>query len=266
MTLQQEALVEAQKVQLAEMIDAWVQDIIRNSNNDDQADERILESMVDYMGPFKHLLDNCTKLEMTLLVNQYDGFYRFANLLERLAQAIQDGVIEVPEDVPLPPDWTDKPQRVKKKRPRKPKPNRNQQQQQIRRPISFLPALTEVIIGSLAQTEEQNESFTATRHKPHVLDDTIVDRAIWLYEEQLTSIPLHERQLNWWLADEITDAQRYQVKDLQARLPQLKTQTEALLSLLAELKQGTIDRILEMSDEELALKVMRGELKLPGQE
>jgi hypothetical protein len=46
----------------------------------------------------------------------------------------------------------------------------------------------------------------------------------------------------------------------------LKTQTEALLALLAELKQGTIDRILEMSDEELALKVMRGELKLPEQE
>jgi hypothetical protein len=257
--------VEAQKIQLAEMIDTWVQDIVRNSNSDDQVDERILESMVDYMGPFKHLLDNCTKLEMTLLVNQYDGLYRFANLLERLAQAIQDGAIEVPEDAPLPSGWTDKPQRVKKKRPRKPKPKRNQQKQ-IRRPISFLPALTEVIIGSLAQTEEQYESFAAAQHKPHVLDDAIVDRAIWLYEEQLTSIPLHERQLNWWLADEITDAQRYQVKDLQAKLPQLKAQTEALLTLLAELKQGTIDRILEMSDEELALKVMRGELKLPEQE
>lgn len=257
--------MEAQKVELAEMIDAWVQDIVRSSNSDDQANERILESMVDYMGPFKHLLDNCTKLEMTLLVNQYDGFYRFANLLERLAQAIQDGVIEVPEDAPLPPGWTDKPQRVKKKRPRKPKPKRNQQKQ-IQRPLSFLPALTEVIIGSLAQTEEQYESFAAARHKPHVLDDTIVDRAIWLYEEQLTSIPLHERQLNWWLADDITDAQQYQVKDLQAKLPQLKVKTEALLALLAELKQGTIDRILEMSDEELALKVLRGELKLPGQE
>ena len=265
MTQHQEASVEAQKIQLAEMIDTWVQDIVRNSNSDDQVDERILENMVDYMGPFKHLLDNCTKLEMTLLVNQYDGFYRFANLLERLAQAIRDGVIEVPEDAPLPPGWADKPQRVKKKRPRKPRPKRSQQKQ-IRRPISFLPALTEVIIGSLAQTEEQYESFAAARHKPHVLDDAIVDRAIWLYEDQLTSIPLHERQLNWWLADKITDAQRYQVKDLQAKLPQLKAQTEALLTLLAELKQGTIDRILEMSDEELALKVIRGELKLPGQE
>lgn len=221
--------------------------------------------MVDYMAPFKHLLDNCTKLEMTLLVNQYDGFYRFANLLERLAQAIQDGVIEVPEDAPLPPGWTDKSQRVRKKRPRKPKPKRNQQKQ-IRRQISFLPALTKVIIGSLDQTEEQYESFATAQHKPHVLDDTIVDRAIWLYEEQLTSVPLHEQQLNWWLADEITDAQRYQVKDLQAKLPQFKAKTEAILVLLAELKQGAIDRIMEMSDEELALKVLRGELKLPGQE
>ena len=258
--------MEAQKVQLAEMIDDWVQDIVRSSNSDDQADERILESMVDYMGPFKHLLDNCTKLEMTLLVNQYDGFYRFANLLERLAQAIQDGVIEVPEDAPLPPGWTDKPQQVKKKRLHKPKPKRNQKQQQIRRPISFLPALTEVIIGSLDQTEEQYESFVAARQKPHVLDDSIVDRAIRLYEEQLTSIPLHERQLNWWLADEITDSQRYQVQDLRAKLPPLRKKTEELLALLSELKKGTIDRILEMSDEELALKVLRGDLKLPGQE
>jgi len=257
--------MEAQKVQLAEMIDAWVQGIVRSSNSDEQADERILESMVDYMGPFKHLLDNCTKLEMSLLINRYDGFYRFANLLERLAQAIQDGVIEVPEDAPMPPGWIDKPQRVKKKRPRKPKPKRHQQKQ-IRRPISFLPALTEVIIGSLAQTEEQHDSFAAARHKPHVLDDAIVDRAIRLYEEQLTAIPLHERQLNWWLADEITDAQRYQVQGLQAKLPPLREKTEELLALLSELKEGTIDRILEMSDEELALKALRGELKLPGQE
>lgn len=257
--------MDAQKVQLAEIIDTWVQDIVRNSHGDDQADERILESMVDYMGPFKHLLDNCTKLEMTLLVNQYDGFYRFANLLERLAQAIQDGVIEVPEDAPMPPGWMDKPQRVKKKRPRKPKPKRHQQKQ-IRRPISFLPALTEVIIGARDQTEEQYESFAAARHKPHVLDDTIVDRAIWLYEEQLTAIPLHEQQLSWWLSDDISDAQRYQVQDLRAKLPSLREKTEELLALLVELKAGTIDRILEMSDEELALKVMRGELNLPGQE
>ncbi|MEM7798704.1 MAG: hypothetical protein AAF633_05915 [Chloroflexota bacterium] len=257
--------MDVQRVQLAERIDAWVQNIVRTSDNDDQVDERILVSMSEYMRPFKHLLDNCTKPEMDLLINRYDGLYRFADLLERLAKAIQDGVIEVPKDAPLPPGWADKPQHMKKKRPRKPK-SKQRQQKQIRRPITFLPALTEAIIGSLAQTAEQYDTFAEARHKPHVLDDAIVDRAVRLYEEQLTSIPLHERQLNWWLEDQISEAQQYQVKDLRAKLPQLKDKTEALLALLAELKQGTIDRILEMSDEELALKVLMGELKLPGQE
>jgi hypothetical protein len=81
-----------------------------------------------------------------------------------------------------------------------------------------------------------------------------------LYEDQLSFIPLHEQQLNWWLSENITDAQRSQVEDLLARLPLLREKTEALLALLADLKQGTIDRILEMSDEELGWKFLRGEL------
>jgi hypothetical protein len=253
--------MDTEKVRLAETIDTWVQDIVRQSSSDEQADEQILENMIDYMGPFKQLMDTCTKLEMNLLIQRYDGFYRFANLLERLAQAIQDGVIEVPEDAPLPPGWATKSQPPRKKRPRKPKPKRHQKKQkQIRRDISFLPTYTELIMGELAQTEEQYASFAAAKHKPHVLDDAIVDRAIKLYEDQLSFIPLHEQQLNWWLSEKITDAQRYQVEDLLAKLPALREITEQLLALLAELKKGTIDRILEMSDEELGWKFLRGEL------
>ena len=253
--------MDAEKLQLAETIDTWVQGIVRQSSSDEQADEQILENMIDYMEPFKQLLDTCTKLEMNLLIQRYDGFYRFANLLERLAQAIQDGVIEVPEDAPIPPGWPTKPQRPRKKRPRKPKPKRHQKKQkQIRRDISFLPTYTELIMGELAQTEEQYASFAAAKHKPHVLEDALVDRAVKLYEDQLSFIPLHEKQLNWWLSENITDAQRYQVEDLQAKLPVLREKTEELLALLAELKQGTIDRILEMSDEELGWKFLRGEL------
>ncbi len=248
--------MDAQKLRLAQTIDTWVQDIVRQSSSDEQADEQILENMIDYMEPFKQLLDTCTKLEMNLLIQRYDGFYRFANLLERLAQAIQDGVIEVPEDAPMPPGWV-----TKSQRPRKPKPKKHQnKQKQVRREISFLPTYTELIMGELAQTEEQYASFAAAKHKPHVLDDAIVDRAVKLYEDQLSFIPLHEQQLNWWLSENITDAQRYQVEDLLAKLPSLREKTEELLALLAELKQGTIDRILEMSDEELGRKFLRGEL------
>jgi transposase-like protein len=260
--------MNAAKRRLAEMIDTWVNEIARNSTSDEQTDERILESMYDYMAPFKQLIDTCTPLEMTMLVNQYDGFYRFANLLERLAQGIQDGVISVPENVPMPANWPEQPK--KKKRPRKPKTKRQQekqqqqaQPQQIRRDITFLPIYTELIIGELAQTQEQYETFSAARDKPHVLDDTIIDRAVKAYEEQLTFIPLHEKQLNWWLSESLSDAQQFQVKDLKKKLSVLQETTEQLLTLLAELRKGTIDRILGMDDEELGRKILSGEIKPP---
>jgi hypothetical protein len=54
-------------------------------------------SMADYMGTFKQLLDTCTGKEMDPLCERYDGFYRFAKLLETLAEGIADGSIPVPE-------------------------------------------------------------------------------------------------------------------------------------------------------------------------
>ncbi len=149
--------MDAEQIQLAEMIDKWVNDIAGSSVSGEQVDGRILESAVNYMIPFKQLLDSCTSLEMQVLINKYDGLYRFANLLERLAEAIQDGAIDVPQNVPLPAEWGQPPKK-KKGNPRKKNlkhPLGKKKQQQIRRDISFLPTYTEIIIGELAQTEEQ---------------------------------------------------------------------------------------------------------------
>ena len=242
--------MNAEKVRLAETIDTWVLSVL----NQGGGDEQILEGMHAYMDTFKQLLDTCTRLEMTLLAQRYDGFYRFANLLERLAQAIADGVIEVPPDAPL-PDSQDKP---RKPRVLKPKPKRQTaKQQQIRHAIDMLPFFTEMILGTLQNTEEQYASFLAARPKPHVLDDAIVDRALRLYQAQLEDIALHEQQMRWWLAEPLTEAQRFQVNDLLTKLAVLRDINLALLDLLAELKQGTIDRILAMDDEELGRHVLR---------
>lgn len=54
-------------------------------------------SMADYMGTFKQLLDTCSGEDMDALCDRYDGFHRFAKLLERLAEGIADGSIPVPE-------------------------------------------------------------------------------------------------------------------------------------------------------------------------
>ncbi len=127
----------------------------------------------------------------------------------------------------------------------------------------FWKAQSTIIIGELAQTEEQYDLFNQARNKPHALDDSIIDRAVKTYEEQLTFIPLHEKQFNWWLSENLTDAQQYQVGDLKNKLPMLQEKTEQLLALLVELRKGTINRILEMDDEELGRKVLSGEIPPP---
>lgn len=81
-----------QREQLAQKIDAWVMDITSKGGGD----EEILEGMYDYMALFKKIMDTAAPGELDALALKYDGFCRFANLLERLAEAIADGAIEVP--------------------------------------------------------------------------------------------------------------------------------------------------------------------------
>lgn len=61
-------------------------------------DEMLLVSLYDQMDTFKRLLDSSTREQIDQLSNQYPGFYRFAKLLESLAEAIHDGRVEVPKD------------------------------------------------------------------------------------------------------------------------------------------------------------------------
>jgi hypothetical protein len=86
-------LLSAQQTRLAVTIDTHVREVLAQGGGD----EALLMSMVDSMGTFKQLLDTCTGAEMDALCERYDGFYRFAKLLEMLAGGIADGSIPVPE-------------------------------------------------------------------------------------------------------------------------------------------------------------------------
>jgi|RhiMethySRZTD1v2_1073278.scaffolds.fasta_scaffold761449_2 hypothetical protein len=81
----------AQQTRLAETIDSQV---LAHGGDD----EALLLSMADSMGTFKQLLDTCTGAQMDALCERYDGFYRCAKLLERLAEGIAHGSIHVPSD------------------------------------------------------------------------------------------------------------------------------------------------------------------------
>jgi hypothetical protein len=82
-----------QQTRLALAIDTYVKQVLARGGGD----EALLMSMADYMGTFKQLLEACTGEDMDLLCERYEGFYRFAKLLEQLANGFADGSISVPE-------------------------------------------------------------------------------------------------------------------------------------------------------------------------
>ena len=121
-------------------------------------------------------------------------------------------------------------------------------------PISRLPLLVSMIDDVLENSEDQFETFSEVRDKPHVLDDAIVARAIRLYEAQLEDLWLYEEQFGRWLKQSLTDDQRGEVERLLGQLPRIKQLSEAILELLDEIKDGTIDKVLGKSDLELGLE------------
>jgi hypothetical protein len=82
-----------QQTRLAATIDRHVKRILAQGGGN----EELLMSLAHHMRTFKQVMDLSTGEEMNMLCQRYDGFYRFAKLLERLAEGIADGSIPVAE-------------------------------------------------------------------------------------------------------------------------------------------------------------------------
>lgn len=66
---------------------------------------QLLQTWYDYMDTSKRVMDTSKRvmdstshIQMDYICQQYDGFYRFAKLMERLAQGIADGIIDIPKN------------------------------------------------------------------------------------------------------------------------------------------------------------------------
>jgi acetolactate synthase regulatory subunit len=130
-------------------------------------------------------------------------------------------------------------------------------------PISALPTITYIIDGMLHDTQNQHKLLLEAQDKPHVLDDYTVDRVIAVYNTQLEDVSMFDEQLSRWKTEALSESQRQEVERLTKQMEKLREVCEEILSLAAELKEGTIDRILGKSDIEVALEVFTGKLKLP---
>ena len=79
--------------QHAQTIDDFVKTIEQQGGGDI---ELLAAAFPEQTTTFKELLDTTTHEQMDALCELYPGFYRFAKLVEAIAQSIQDGTLDVP--------------------------------------------------------------------------------------------------------------------------------------------------------------------------
>jgi hypothetical protein len=90
--LRKRPFLKAEHLQIASILDQATKRIIANGGDDVE----IIRDMAEYMDGFKRLMDTTSPAEMDELCNRFDGFYRYAKVLEALAKGIASGEINVP--------------------------------------------------------------------------------------------------------------------------------------------------------------------------
>ena len=125
-------------------------------------------------------------------------------------------------------------------------------------PIDRLPLIAEVIDGYVADAQEQEQTLREAKQRPHVFDDALVDRIDKVYGDALEMTGVFEQQQRRWRNSGLTVDQKQDVAQLEGQVLCLRQGLTAILALAAEIRQGTIDRVMDKSDFELGLEVLLG--------
>ena len=125
-------------------------------------------------------------------------------------------------------------------------------------PIERLPLIAEMIDGYVADAQEQEQTLREAKQRPHVFDDALVDRIDKVYGDALEMTGLFEQQLRRWRNSGLTVDQKRDVARLEGQVLCLRRGLTTILALAAEIRQGTIDRVMDKSDLELGLEVLLG--------
>jgi hypothetical protein len=129
-------------------------------------------------------------------------------------------------------------------------------------PVSALPMIASLIDGMVADTSAQWETLQPARAKPHVLDSALVERIERAYSEQLHTSALFKEQLSRWRNEPLSLAQSNEVMRLEGQVEALRANLTNILGLADEVKDHTIDKILEKDDLALGLDVLLGKHQL----
>ena len=125
-------------------------------------------------------------------------------------------------------------------------------------PISQMPLIAGMIKGSLDDTREHLATLTKARDQPHVLDDATIDRVEQVHAEQMEFVGIYTQQISRWRTEKPSASQVRELDRMEKQNQQLRGVTADVLTLARELREGTIERVLGMSDIELGLQALLG--------
>ena len=144
------------------------------------------------------------------------------------------------------------------------KQNKKQQNEKPNwQPISMMSMIASIIDGEVENFEDLYKNLCEARKKPHVMDDMIVDRAINNHRKYLEEAWVYDEQLVRWKKEELTREQCRETERLTGQMVKYRKMCEEIIAVSEEIKKGTINRILEMSEEDVAMAILTGKLKRP---
>jgi hypothetical protein len=127
----------------------------------------------------------------------------------------------------------------------------------LNHPVAHLPLFAELIDGHLEDARAMRASLEEGLSKPHVLDDATLDRVRTSYRDSAgENVAMQSWQLRQWSAQSLSNEQHLEITRLQGVLEAYQREARAILELEQQLRQGSIDRILEQSDAELGLDAL----------
>jgi hypothetical protein len=119
-----------------------------------------------------------------------------------------------------------------------------------------MPLIASMITASLNDTREHLGTLTRAQDRPHVLDDATIDRVERVHTEQMQYISIYTQQIARWRTAKPSAVQAKELDRMEKQNQQLRDVTTAILALAGELRKGTIERVLGMSDLELGLRTI----------
>jgi hypothetical protein len=124
------------------------------------------------------------------------------------------------------------------------------------RPISWLPTVSSVIDGGLAAAQELHRSLAQGAARPYSLDEATLARVRRVYGDQAEDVELFAEQVRRWQAEALTEAQRQEVARLAGQVVAWRREVTAILELVADEKDNTIEALMRKSDLEVGIEAL----------